>query len=204
MPYRHRRALFDISACRTKAMGGHTEACCDCGTSRFVPHSCRHVLCATCHDAEIDDWLAARADELLPVRYFHVTFPLPAELRDAARSHQSIVCGAMLQAAAESLQTLAKDRLGGRLGIIAILHTWGRTLPWHPHVHCLVPGAIICPDGEFRKINYLLPIGTVSRVYRAIFLRIVRSHRDAPRFRTLEIEQFDYYSSFNMNIELKL
>ncbi len=89
---------------------------------------------------------------------------------------------------AESLQTLAEDRLGGRLGIIAILHTWGRTLPWHPHVHCMVPGVIICPDGKFRKIktNYLLKIETLPKVYRAIFFRLVRSHPDAPGLPQIE------------------
>lgn len=163
-------------------MGGHSESCGDCGTRRFVPHSCRHALCASCHDAEIDDWLAARADELLPVPYFHLTFPLPAELRDAARRQYAVVCGAMLQAAAEALQTLAADRLGGRLGITAVLHTWGRTLPWHPHVHCVVPGVVALPDGDFRKVaaNYLLPVRPLSEIYRAVFLRRVRSHRDGP------------------------
>ena len=188
MPPWHHRALFDLAACRTAAMGGHTELCCDCATSRFVPHSCRHALCPTCHDAAIDDWLAARADELLPVRYFHVTFPLPAELRDAARSQQRIVCGAMLQAAAAALQTLAEDRLGGRLGILAILHTWGRTLIWHPHVHCLIPGVVIFPDASFRIVtaNYLLPVQPLSEVYRAVFLRRVRSHHDGPQLPEIE------------------
>ena len=112
IPRPHRRALFDIAACRTEAMGGHKEICYDCEANRFVPHSCRHTLCASCHDAAIDDWLAARANELLPSTYFavplrftaassggpswlkasaHVTFPLPKELREVARSHQSIV-----------------------------------------------------------------------------------------------------------------
>lgn len=178
MPLHHRRAMFDIAACRTAAMGGHTDICNDCGVSRFVPHSCRHALCPRCHDTEIDEWLAARAGELLPARYFHLTFPLPAALRDVARRHQHIVCGTMLQAAAESLQTLAKDRLGGRLGIIAILHTWGRSLPWHPHVHCLIPAVVVCPNGKIRKVkvNYLLRVKSLSKVYRAVFLRLVRAH----------------------------
>ncbi len=177
-------------------MGGHTESCCGCGTTRFVPRSCRHALCATCHDAEIDDWLAARADELLPVRYFHLTFPLPAELREAARSHWRIVCGAMLQAAAEALQTLAADRLGGRLGIMAVLHTWGRTLPWHPHVHCVVPGVVVRADRTPCKVaaNYLLPLGPLSQIYRAVFLRLVRSHRDGP-----ELPQLDWSKQWVAN-----
>jgi len=188
IPRPHRRALFDIAACRTEAMGGHKEICCDCEANRFVPHSCRHALCARCHDAAIDDWLAARANELLPSTYFHVTFPLPEELREVARSHQSIVLAAMMRAAAEALQTLAEDRLGGRLGIMAVLHTWGRTLTWHPHVHCLIPGMIVCADGEFKRLanNYLLPAKPLSQVYRAVFLRLVRSHQAAPKLPVIQ------------------
>ena len=95
---------------------------------------------------------------------------------------------AMMRAASEALQTLAKDRLGGRLGIMVVLHTWGRTLIWHPHVHCLIPGFVVCPDGGFKKIsnNYLLPLKPLSKVYRAVFLRIVRSQRDAPRLPTIQ------------------
>ena len=128
MPKIHHRAIFDISACRTEAMGGHKRICEDCERSEFIPHSCNHALCVTCHNAGMADWLAARANELLPGRYFHVTFPLPKELRETARSHQNVVLSAMMKAAAKALQTLAEDRLGGRLGIMAVLHTWGRTL----------------------------------------------------------------------------
>jgi len=183
MPLSHQRALFNIAACRTEAMGGHKKICCDCEAKEFVPHSCKHALCAACHNLAIDDWLAARANELLPGPYFHVTFPLPKELREPARSHQNVVLAAMMRAAAEALQTLAEDRLGGRLGIMTVLHTWGRTLTWHPHVHCLIPGFVVCPDGEFKmiKANYLLPPKPLSEVYRAVFLRLVRSHPEPPQ-----------------------
>jgi len=120
--------------------------------------------------------------------YFHVTFPLPQELREVARSHQTIVLAAMMRAAAEALQTLAQDRLGGRLGIMTVLHTWGRTLIWHPHVHCLIPGIVICPDGEFKTVpnRYLVPVKALSKVYRAVFLRLVRSHNDAPKLPAIQ------------------
>lgn len=181
MPPHHRRALGDIMACRRDDMGGHIESCKDCGDSHFVPHSCRNAICPLCHGAQIQKWIAARADEILPVPYFHVTFPLPAELREVARSHYRVICGAMLQAAAEALQTLAADRHGGRLGIIAVLHTWGRNLPWHPHVHCLIPGVVL--EGKnVKKLrpNYLLPLRPLSTIYRAVFLRIVRADKQAP------------------------
>jgi len=188
MPRFHHRALFDVAACRTEAMGAHKKICDDCGKREFVPHSCRHPLCPTCHNAALDDWLAARADELLPGTYFHVTFPLPKELRKPARSHQKVMLASMMRAAAQALQILAEDRLGGRLGIMAFLHTWGRTLTWHPHVHCLIPGFIICPNGQFKKLRgkYLVNIKALSQVYRAVFLRRVRSHQNAPKLPEIE------------------
>ena len=191
IPRHHQRTLFDIAACRTPAMGGHTQICRDCGSAHFVPHSCRHPLCPSCHNAEIDDWLAARAEEILPVRYYHLTFPLPAELRAVARSHYRAVGDAMLRAAAEACQVLAEDRLGGRLGIMAVLHTWGRTLCWHPHVHCLIPGLALGEDGTSRTITGkgLLPLKPLSKVYRAIFLRLVRAHPEAPTLPHLEFSK---------------
>ena len=162
------------------------KICGKCRESEFVPHSCRHVLCPTCHNTSMADWLAARANELLPGGYFHVTFPLPKELREPARSHQNIMLPTMMKAAAKALQTLAKDRLGGQLGIMTVLHTWGRPLTWHPHPalrDCLIPGFIVCPDREFKKLprNYLVNIKALSKVYRAIFLKLVRSQPEAPQ-----------------------
>jgi hypothetical protein len=151
MPFSHLRAIRDIIACRTEAMGVHVEECDGCGEQRLVPHSCRNRLCPTCHAAEIQEWVAARAGEILPVPYFHVTFPMPSEYRPLIRANQEDLESVMLQAAAESMQILAKDILGGQVGIIAAVHTWGRSQIWHPHVHCLVPGLVVLPDRTIKN-----------------------------------------------------
>ncbi|MBT3290308.1 MAG: transposase [Victivallales bacterium] len=176
MPQSHARALFDLQACGTHAMGGHTAACEDCGHAQFVPHSCRNRLCPGCHGAAIANWTAARAGELLPVPYFHVVFTLPSELRAVSRSHQRELLGGLFPAAAEAMQTLATDRLGGRLGMIACIHTWGRNLIWHPHLHMLVPGVAVGADGTYAPLppGFLLPVTALSEVFRAIYLRLAR------------------------------
>jgi len=175
-PGSHRRALHSLADCRTDRMGGHAETCNGCAATRFVPHSCRDRLCPSCHAAEIDEWTAKRAVDILPVQYFHFTFPLPSELRMPVRSHQKALEDALIRAAAESLAILAQDRLGGRIGITAALHTWGRALPWHPHVHCLVPAAVVHPDDTVTVVKgkFLLPVRALSKVFRAVFLRMAR------------------------------
>ena len=167
----HRRALDDIAGCRTPAMGGHLLGCDDCGHREYVYHSCRNRACPQCHRQRTEAWLAGRAGELLPVRYHHVVITLPAELREAARSRQQDVLGALMQAAAEALQTLARDPkyAGGRIGILAVLHTWSRTLVWHPHVHCLVPGIALADGREVLRPaeRFLVPVRALSVIFRA-------------------------------------
>src|SRR5690349_10161471 len=122
----HRRALRDLAACRTAALGGHVTQCDHCGAEHFVYHSCRNRGCPTCHGAATAAWLAAREAELLPAPYFHVVFTLPSELRAVVRAHQRPLLAALMTAAAESLQALAADPryVGGTVGILAVLHTW--------------------------------------------------------------------------------
>ena len=175
MPAGHGRALGDLAACRTAAMGGHVTQCDTCGVEHYVYHSCRHRSCPACHGASTRAWLAARESELLPVPYFHVVFTLPAALRAIVRSHQRVLLGALMQTAAESLQALAADPhdRGGTVGILAGLHPWTRTLGYHPHVHCLVPGGALAPDGvTWRRArgNYLVPVRALSVGFRARFL----------------------------------
>ena len=175
MPAGHRRALDDLAACRTAAMGGHVTPCDTCGVEHVVYHSCRHRRCPSCHGVSTRAWLAAREIALLPVPYFHVVFTLPAELRAIVRSHQRVLLGALMQTAAESLQALAADPhyLGGTVGMLAVLHTWTRTLGDHPHVHCLVPGGALAPDGvtwHRARGQYLVPVRALSVGFRARFL----------------------------------
>ena len=167
----HRRALADIAGCRTPAMGGHLLGCADCAHREYVYHSCRNRACPQCHQQRTEEWLAQRARELLPVRYHHLVITLPAELRQAARSRQEDVLGALMQTAAEAVQALARDPkyVGGRIGILAVLHTWTRALVWHPHVHCLVPGIALAADREVLRPaeRFLLPVRALSVIFRA-------------------------------------
>ena len=176
MPAGHRRALEDLAACRTAAMGGHVTQCDTCGHEHFVYHSCRNRSCPSCHGASTRAWLTARETELLPVPYFHVVFTLPAALRAIVRTHQRVLLPVLMQTAAASLQALAADPhyLGGTIGMLAVLHTWTRTLGYHPHVHCLVPGGALAPDGvTWRRARgrYLVPVRALSCGFRARVLR---------------------------------
>lgn len=176
----HRRALYDLSACRTAALGGHVSGCDHCGYEHFVYHSCRNRSCPTCHGAATAAWTAARMRELLPVPYFHVVFTVPSELREVIRAHQRLALGLLMSTAAESLQALAADPhyVGGTLGILSVLHTWTRALIYHPHVHCLVPAGGLAPDGETwcaARADYLLPVRALSVRFRARFLARLRS-----------------------------
>lgn len=188
MPARHRRALDDLAACRTAALGGHVTQCDTCGAEHYVYHSCRNRSCPSCHGVRTRAWVTARETELLPVPYFHVVFTLPAELRALVRSHQRVLLGALMRTAAETLQALAADPhyVGGTLdiaeirtlGILAVLHTWTRTLGYHPHVHCLVPGGGLAPDGvTWRRARgrYLVPVRALSVRFRARFLARLRA-----------------------------
>lgn len=171
----HRRALHDLAACRTAALGGHVSGCDHCGYAHFTYHSCRNRSCPQCHTAATAEWSAARETELLPIPYFHVVFTLPSELRDLVRAHQRVALALLMSAAAESLQALAADAhyVGGRLGILAVLHTWTRALVYHPHVHCLVPGGGLAPDGQTwvaAREHFLVPVRALSVHFRARFL----------------------------------
>ena len=138
----HYRVVRDIVSCRTPVMGGHVFRCDSCGGEVYAYHSCRNRHCPKCRHGAAEDWLAARRREILPVTYFHAVFTLPAVLRMPVRSHQRLMGGIIMQAAARSLIKLCGDPryVGGTVGVMAVLHTSGRNLSWHPHVHCLVTG----------------------------------------------------------------
>ena len=136
-----RRVSAAIAAYRTAALGGHVERCDDCGLTRIAYNSCRNRHCPKCQGAARVKWLAAREAELLPVPYFHVVFTLPPAAAEIAFHNKRTVEGRLMRAAAQALSVLAAKRLGARIGLIAVLHTWGQTLTHHPHVHCLVPAA---------------------------------------------------------------
>jgi Putative transposase/Transposase zinc-binding domain len=170
-----RRVMSAIELCRTAALGGHVERCADCAHTRVAYNSCRNRHCPKCQWRAAEAWLAAREAELLPVPYFHVVFTLPAALGGIAYQNKARVYGLLLRAAAEALTTIAADpqHLGARIGVTAVLHTWGQTLDHHPHVHCLVPAGGISPDGSRWvpcRPGFLLPVRVLSRLFRRLFL----------------------------------
>src|SRR3954454_12676972 len=169
------KVMSAIERCRTAALGGHSEACEDCGQVRIAYNSCRNRHCPKCQGAAARDWLADREAELLPVPYFHVVFTLPAAIGDLAWSNKAVVYDLLFKAAAETLLTLAADpkHLGARIGFTAVLHSWGSALTHHPHVHMIVPGGGLSLDGS-RWIScrpgFLLPVRVLSRLFRRLFL----------------------------------
>jgi hypothetical protein len=175
----HRKALSDILECRTEAGGGHVFECDRCGKLHYAYHSCRNRSCPQCHGKQTEAWLDKGRKELLPVPYFHVVLTLPAELREIVRSNREILLSALMQAAAASLTTLAKDPrfVGGTISILSVLHTWTRALITHPHVHCPVPGGGLAPDRASRLAahdGYLVPVRALSQIFLAQFVALAR------------------------------
>ena len=167
----HGRAIADILACRTPALGGHRWRCTQCSVEVHSYHSCKNRSCPTCHRDETERWLAKRRAELLPCPYFHVTVTVPAELRAVLRANQRDGYAALMQAAAESIVELARDRrhVGGTVGVLAVLHTWTQQLVYHPHVHCLVTGGGVSADGSSwcpARRGYLAPAKALAKLVR--------------------------------------
>ena len=178
----HRRAVEDITACRTAAMGGHAYACADCGGRFHVYHGCRNRSCPACHARQTRLWLDARCAELLPCPYYHVTVTVPAQLRDALRSNQSDGYRVLMKAAADSVIALCLDRchMGAVPAILAVLHTWTADMDYHPHVHMLVSGGGAGEDGvswREAKHPFLAPVRALSRLVRGKFHDALRKKR---------------------------
>ena len=170
-----RRVMTAIEICRTAALGGHVERCQDCSHIRVAYNSCRNRHCSKCQGAAAAEWLKAREGELLAVPYFHFVFTLPGVIAAMAYQNKSKIYGLLFKAAAETLITIGGDRkhLGAEIGVIAVLHSWGQNLQHHPHLHCIVPGGGISPDGErwvTCRRGFLLPVRVLARVFRRLFL----------------------------------
>jgi len=177
------KVMSAIEQCRTAALGGHVERCEDCGHMDIAYNSCRNRHCPKCQGANAKQWLAARQADLLPVDYYHVVFTLPAPIGEIAYHNKTVVYGLLFAAAAETLLTIAADpsHLGARIGLTAVLHTWGSALTHHPHVHCIVPGGGISLDGTrwvACRAGFFLPVRVLSRLFRRLFLdKLSAAHR---------------------------
>lgn len=182
MPPRQREVLQRILRCRTPALGGQLFACPDCGAHHYRYHSCNDRHCPLCGRTEADDWLALQESRLLlPVPYFLVTFTLPEPLRNWMRSHPKAGYDLLFQTSAQALQDLAANpkHLGGSLALLGVLHTWSRTLIYHPHVHYLVPGGALSLDQLQwvpTKENFLLPVYPLSDHFRHLFYQALQEH----------------------------
>ena len=175
-----RRALKDLTSCRTAALGGHVLGCPECGHQQIAYNSCGNRHCPTCQATAAARWLEARAAELLPVPYFHLVFTLPDALDPIALANPRVVYDLLLRSAAETVLEVAADpkHLGAQTGVLAVLHTWGQNLQFHPHVHCVVPGGGLSPDGTrwvASPSNFFLPVRVLSRVFRGKFLAGLRA-----------------------------
>jgi hypothetical protein len=181
-----RRVMGAIEACRTAVLGGHVERCAECGLIRIAYNSCRNRHCPKCQGPARAAWLAERQAELLPVPYFHVVFTLPAPAAEIAFQNKAEVYAILFRAAAEALSTIAADprHLGAEIGFVSVLHTWGQNLQHHPHIHCLVPGGGLSPDGR-RWIScrpgFFLAVRVLSRLFRRLFLEKLRAAFEAGR-----------------------
>ena len=179
-----RRVMTDIERCRTAALGGHVELCDACGHQRIAFNSCRNRHCPKCQSLVRAQWLQDRQAELLPVEYFHVVFTVPQEIAAIAYQNKAVVYDILFRATAETLRMIAVDpkHLGAEIGFIAVLHTWGQTLMHHPHLHCVVPGGGVSPDGQrwiACRPGFFLPVRVLSALFRRLFLTQLRQAYDA-------------------------
>ncbi len=184
MSVRQRRVMTAIEVCRTAVLGGHLERCDQCAYERNAFNSCRDRHCPKCQCLARAQWIEDRQSELLEVPYFHVVFTVPEEIAAIAYQNKELVYGILFQATAETLKTIAADpqHLGAEIGFFAVLHTWGQNLQHHPHLHCVVPGGGLSPNGQrwvSCRPNFFLPVRVLSRLFRRLFLESLRKAFDA-------------------------
>jgi hypothetical protein len=180
------KVMSAIERCRTAALGGHVARCEKCSHTLIAYNSCRNRHCPKCQGAAAREWLAEREADLLPVPYFHIVFTLPAQISDIAYQNKAVIYDLLFKASAETMLTIAADRkrLGARIGITAVLHTWGSALVHQPHIHMIVPGGGISLDGKHwvsSRPRYFLPVPVLSPLFRRLFLEKLVAAHDAGR-----------------------
>ena len=178
LPSRQAVVLRSVVTCRTARAGGHLNVCENCGHSEEGYNSCGDRHCPTCQWSRQQEWISARMQRMLPAPHFHVVFTIPSELRPLAAFNPKIVYGCLIKAAAATLQTLAADRHGLRLGITTVLHTWTREMLRHPHVHCIVSaGGLSLERGGWQAIDspFLFPVEVIKALFRGKFLAMLKA-----------------------------
>ena len=199
---RQLKIIRDIQDCRTSALGGHIDACDECGHIRISYNSCRNSYCPKCQSMAREEWVEKRRAELLPVKYFHFVFTLPSELHDIIRYNERLLYGQLFKLAWQSLAELVKDKryLGVESGMMAVLHTWGQNLHYHPHLHCLVPAGGLAGNGKWIKSrkNYLVPVKALSTLFRAKYICYLREAHKQGRLRLEGLcAQWNSYGGMN-------
>jgi Putative transposase/Transposase zinc-binding domain len=182
------KVMSAITQCRTAALGGHVLRCDGCGLDQVSYNSCRNRHCPKCQSSAAKRWLDARQADLLPVEYYHVVFTLPAPIADLAYQNKAALYGLLFDIAAETLLRIAADpkHLGASIGATLVLHTWGSALTHHPHVHGIVPGGGLAPDGTrwiACRPGFFLPVRVLSRLFRRRFLEELQRLHDSSALR---------------------
>ncbi len=173
LPRNQLRTMHAIEVCRTAALGGHVDQCDSCGHQKISYNSCRNRHCPKCQSMRKEKWIEDRTQDLLPIQYFHVVFTIASELNPLVLRNQKVMYGLLFRSVSETLLQLASNRLGARIGFISILHTWGQNLMDHPHIHCIVTGGGLSPEGNrwisCRK-KFFIPVRVMSALFRGKFL----------------------------------
>jgi hypothetical protein len=182
------KVMSAVERCRTAALGGHVARCADCAHEQIAYNSCRNRHCPKCQGTAARTWLAEREAELLPVRYFHLVFTLPSPIADIAYQNKRAIYDILFKASAEAMLTIAADpkHLGASIGFTAVLHTWGSAMTHHPHVHMIVPGGGLAPDGKAWlscRPHFFLPVRVLSRLFRRLVLEKLRAAHKAGSLR---------------------
>lgn len=171
------KVIRAVSVCRTQELGGHLDRCDACGFERPAYNSCRNRHCPKCQSLAKAKWLEKQTAELLPVGYFHLVFTLPHEFNRLILAHKKILLALLFKAVSETLLGFGQRRLGGTMGIIAVLHTWDQTFKDHFHLHCLVPAGALSVDQSrwiSARKNFLFPVKALSQVFRGKFLALLQ------------------------------
>jgi Putative transposase/Transposase zinc-binding domain len=201
LPLHHWRLMRAIEACRTAALGGAVEWCDHCQHTRIVYRSCRDRHCPKCQGLGCAHWLQQRTAELLPVPYFHVVFTVPEQIAAIAFYNKEVVYHILFRTVAQTLLTIARDpqHLGADIGFFTVLHTWGQNLHLHPHLHCVVPGGGLSPDGQWKAClpGFFLPVRVLSRLFRRLFLEALeKAHAEGQLQFFSELEPLRDASAF--------
>lgn len=173
-----RRAFGHMALCRTSALGGHVEVCPECGDMHISYNSCRDRHCPKCQNKEREQWISCRKEEIVPAKYFHVVFTVPACLNSIAMAHQAVFYDSMFKAAWATINAFAANE-GLLPGMTAILHTWGSNLFYHPHIHCIVPGGGVDKSGVWhhlkgcKRSDFLFPVAAMSSKFRGRFMSLL-------------------------------